>query len=242
MVDLIVKKPSLTRQELLARGAFEVDHNAPTPGFAGFDREFSNPTIDPSLQKEIDDELLRGLDQKPTQGQLEALGEVRELNLDSEKVKEAQWLDQEELATYRQGRIIHCKQFLAMLKRIRPDATYADVAIVGRREVLIREDGKLKHAGTVQNGPMIEWSQMRLDAHHIPTNERYLGWRSVLMNLIRKDMVSEDRVHRVFGHPASSSPRAEIWYRQLYMHRNNRCPVCTKQLCICKGRYQDLHV
>ena len=58
------------------------------------------------------------------------------------------------------------------------------------------------------------------------------------MNLILKDELKEKDVERVFG--KAKGPRKSRWLRTLYAHRNNICPECEKQWCICKDRYEGL--
>jgi hypothetical protein len=63
-----------------------------------------------------------------------------------------------------------------------------------------------------------EWSVLRLDAHNLPNGERFRGWRTVLMQLIIKGIMTEERAHRIFGKPTggivSSIYRKTLWTRR----------------------------
>ncbi len=66
---------------------------------------------------------------------------------------------------------------------------------------------------------MYEWSLLRLDHHGLPAGERFRGWRTVLAQLIVKNVLSEKRAHEIFGKPTESINGRR--YRQtLYNFRN----------------------
>ena len=44
-----------------------------------------------------------------------------------------------------------------------------------------------------------EWSLMRFDEFHVPLNERFRGWRTAMLDLIRVGVLTEDEVYRAFG-------------------------------------------
>jgi hypothetical protein len=59
-----------------------------------------------------------------------------------------------------------------------------------------------------------EWMVMRFNEYGEPTTARYLGWRTALLCLIKKRIISEKEAHRAF--PLGDGPAGD-WYReQLY--------------------------
>lgn len=230
-------------RKLKARGAIEVSPET-AKGFSGWDEEaLDDPRYsDPAYLAEIEELEQRQHELKPPASHIEAAQEQYESAMNSEKVRECRWLHQDEdgITEFHPGRMLHMAEFLRLLRTIRPDAFYNDFACLGRRGLNFY-DAVLQRsffATTVQDGIMIEWSQMRTDAHGVPTNERYRGWRAVLMVLLEKGIISVDDCDHVFGKP--TGPRSNRWNRLLFMRRNNRCPECSKQLCSCANRYSGL--
>lgn len=72
----------------------------------------------------------------------------------------------------------------------------------------------------------IEWSVLRLDKHGLPNGEDYRGWRTVVSQLIRKDVLTEQRAHEIFGSPTDSIVsrryRQTLWFHR---HRKENVPV-----------------
>jgi hypothetical protein len=51
---------------------------------------------------------------------------------------------------------------------------------------------------------MCEWSIVRLDRHGLASGESYRGWRTILAQLIVKEILTEKKVHAIFGRPNDS--------------------------------------
>lgn len=70
---------------------------------------------------------------------------------------------------------------------------------------------------------MYEWSVLKLDRHNIPVGEDYRGWRTVLSQMIIKDMISEQRAHEIFGKPVinriSRVYRRTLWQKRHGMYQ-----------------------
>lgn len=224
-------------------GKYRVDYDA-VPAMSNaeqWDQEFDDPRYHTEEYLRDKAEIEKRIhDRKPAAATVEAAQSQYQANIDSEKVRECRWLHQDELTEFVPGTIIHCNEFLSRLKHIRPDASYNEFAVLGRRGLNFYDPvlGRDYFVTTVQNGPMIEWSQMRTDAHGIPTTEKYRGWRQVLCVLIDKEIITIEQADREFG--AAKGPRSSRWYRWLYCRRNHRCPECGKKVCDCKTRYDDL--
>jgi hypothetical protein len=56
-----------------------------------------------------------------------------------------------------------------------------------------------------------EWMVMRFDEYRVPTTVKYMGWRTALLVLITKRIITEKEAHAAF--PLGSGPAGE-WYRQ----------------------------
>jgi hypothetical protein len=66
---------------------------------------------------------------------------------------------------------------------------------------------------------MAEWSVIRTDSHGVPWGEEYRGWRTVLSQLILKEILTEDQAHKIFGKPALNRI-SRIYRRTLWNFRN----------------------
>lgn len=56
-----------------------------------------------------------------------------------------------------------------------------------------------------------EWSVMRFDEYGVPTNEKFHGWRTALLALITKGVITKTQAHKAFGKPKGE---ASTFYRQ----------------------------
>jgi hypothetical protein len=64
-----------------------------------------------------------------------------------------------------------------------------------------------------------EWSVLKVDHHGKPIGEDYRGWRTVLIQLIEKEILTEESAHNIFGKPSTNSVFSRYW-RSLWEHRN----------------------
>ena len=63
-----------------------------------------------------------------------------------------------------------------------------------------------------------EWSVMYFNEWDVPTTERYRGWRTALLQMILKNIITEEEVDRAFG-PVVLNPASELYRQQLQGHR-----------------------
>ncbi len=63
---------------------------------------------------------------------------------------------------------------------------------------------RARYACFMQTPAMYEWSVLRLDRHNIPVGEKFRGWRTVLMELMKKEILTEYQAHKIFGHPSGN--------------------------------------
>jgi len=62
----------------------------------------------------------------------------------------------------------------------------------------------VRYVTFLQIPAMIEWSVLRLDAHNLPNGEDYRGWRTVVCELIKRGVITEQKAHEIFGPPTDS--------------------------------------
>jgi hypothetical protein len=71
---------------------------------------------------------------------------------------------------------------------------------------------------------MYEWSVLKVDRHGLPAGEDFRGWRTVLIQLITKGIMTEKRAHEVFG-KCTDSEVSMLYRESLYYIRNKQALV-----------------
>ena len=101
------------------------------------------------------------------------------------------------------GRIMHSSELMAKLKdecgltaQYRPHPQPKRITLLVDRTSGIKG---LEVACWVQFGYMPEFSICNFDEHGVVLQEAYRGWRTVLLQLLIKRMVTEETINRVFG-------------------------------------------
>lgn len=74
--------------------------------------------------------------------------------------------------------------------------------------------------GTLQAPLGTEWMIMDFDEFDVPTQAKYLGWRTALLTMIRCGAITEAEAHKAF--PVGSGPAADWYMEQLYDERQQR--------------------
>jgi hypothetical protein len=73
----------------------------------------------------------------------------------------------------------------------------------------------------VQVGYMWEYSVLHVDPRtNLPLNEKWRGWRTVLLRLIQSGHITEQQALELFGEP--TGPHAWRFKEQMYYWRNRR--------------------
>lgn len=80
---------------------------------------------------------------------------------------------------------------------------------------------KLRYVCYLQVPAMYEWSVLRLDAHGIPNGEAFRGWRTVAIQLVEKEIITEAQCHKIFGVPSPNTISAR-YFRSLWEKRNGK--------------------
>ena len=153
----------------------------------------------------------------------EALAEQKELSYDA--ADEYRWLSPEEYADVeaRIGRILHSSEFISILRRkLGVQCWYRDHPQPDKLTLVVQKRGQERIPPTVgcwvKNGFAPEYSVMGFDDHGVPLAEKYRGWRTCLLQLILKDVITEENAHKVFG--AAERTCDERYNRTLHSWRN----------------------
>jgi hypothetical protein len=158
----------------------------------------------------------------------------RQKELTKESVKDYKFYKQDELTTEegKKGRVLHCLEFLRMLETIIPAYLSANVrkgltglAVYHPKDVLNQETGLTERVNwqyvcACQVPYMWEYSVLHVDSHGLPLNERWRGWRTVLLRLIMSGHITEQQAEELFGKALGAPSRR--YNEQLYAWRN-RC-------------------
>jgi len=137
----------------------------------------------------------------------EVLAEKKELS--DLAAREYQWVHPSEYADHgpRMGRIMHSSKLISILRAMGLKCWYRQHPQAQKLTLLVLERGHRNAGCWVQGGYMPEYSIMRFDDHGVPLDEAFRGWRTVLMQLALKQLISERQINEVFGQargPAAS--------------------------------------
>ena len=225
------------RKEALARGAIEI--GAPDSPSSGFDEEPLFTDLDPELEKRVSEAEDRAKNAKISEAIQEATAEARSENIDAGRKYRFRFQDDYDETKWTKGTVLWMGDFLCKLQTIRPDFFFAEYSYMGLRGLGCVVNGQPEYTGTAcHEGQMPEWSLLKIDARGLPVRERYRGWRTVLLNLIKRGYITVEQSNSAFGEPIG--PRAKPWLRGLYEIRNNRCGECRQQFCNCSDRWDYL--
>jgi hypothetical protein len=82
------------------------------------------------------------------------------------------------------------------------------------------DSDKLQYVCYLQVPAMYEWSVLKVDRHGLPAGEDFRGWRTVLAQLITKQILTEAKAHKIFGRPTDGE--VSVIYREsLWFLRNH---------------------
>jgi hypothetical protein len=81
--------------------------------------------------------------------------------------------------------------------------------------------GKARYICYMQVPAMYEWSVLKLDPWKKPVGEDYRGWRTVIVQLVEKEILTEYKAHQIFGQPSENAVFSR-YRRSLWEARNKR--------------------
>ena len=84
-----------------------------------------------------------------------------------------------------------------------------------------KQAAKARYICYLQIPAMYEWSVLKLNRVGAPIGEDFRGWRTVIVQLVEKKILTEYEAHKIFG-PASQNPVFSRYHRSLWEARNNK--------------------
>lgn len=129
----------------------------------------------------------------------ELLAMMKENNDDN--AEEYQWLKKGEYANEeeRTGRVMHSSEFITKLRKAGVRCFYKQHIHLDKA-ILVFTKGLVEEVGCwVQQGNMPELSLMNFDEHGVPLAEKRRGWRTCLLQLILKGVISEKQAEKFYG-------------------------------------------
>lgn len=206
----------LSQEELLKTQGTRLDETPPWMTY--------NQSLEEELNEELQHEVTKYSEQhhvKTSSQNQEELARQKEQS--DEVAKEYQFLSPEEYKDEapRIGRVLHSSSFINKLrKECNVSCWYRQHPLKGKVTLIVKQEGTEPEVGCwVQEGFMPEFSIVRFDTHGVPLDEKYRGWRTCLLQLILKGVLTEELAHKVFG--KAEGPASGRYNSTLYEFRNN---------------------
>lgn len=182
----------------------------------GFDEK-----LDPRLEDEIKRYAER-VHEKSSNQNIEELHRQKELS--DSMAKEYQFLKPDEYKNQaaRIGKILHSSEFINKLQKdCGLKCWYRQHPQLGKITLVVeRGNGMIPpEVGCwAQSGYMQEFSLVDFDDHGVPLAEKRRGWRTCLLQMIMKGLLTEEQVDDVFG--KAVGPASVRYNKTLYSYRN----------------------
>ena len=129
----------------------------------------------------------------------------KQKEVNDELAKQYQWLRPEDYENFeaRIGRIINHAELINKLRKAGLKCWYVEHPHPDKLTLLVqkKEYLGLEVGCWVTYGYMPELSIMRFDEHGVPINEKYRGYRTVLMQLLLHGMITEEKINKYFPVP-----------------------------------------
>lgn len=152
---------------------------------------------------------------------------LREQNF---RAAEAQrWPDQQDFKNEaaRWGAPMHYGELIRKIKRITNSLYFTDGRIAGDIAVFkihgmgVRQRD-FQYLFYIPTGYMPEYSIMEFNDRDVLVREKKRGWRTVLLRLIKANVITENQANKEFGEAVGAA--ATQWRKQLWVHRNGQLP------------------
>lgn len=167
--------------------------------------------------------------ESPVMSMNEHVARLQEQNFNSEGTKRQRDIDQADYKGDRPGKALDCQLFLSKLLHVYPNlyvtqgGYYKDLALYATSGVANPEWGgnTFTYVGYVTLGVMPEYSRYEFDTHRdILLRATEMGWRSVLLRFVKKNILTEEQCNKEFGPPSGGVN--SVWYKKLHQHRNSK--------------------
>jgi hypothetical protein len=195
----LLPMPDLTLEQIAATQGTRKSDKAP---WETYGQELSE-TLSPELEAAIAEYASRDPHTHTDSQTVEEHARIKEEN--DNIAREYQWLSPEEYKDEkaRIGEIMHSSELIKKLtEECGLTAQYRSHPQPKRITLLVDSTNGIRGlevACWVQFGYMPEYSIINVDDHGVVLQEAYRGWRTVLLQLLVKKMVTEEVVTRVFG-------------------------------------------
>jgi hypothetical protein len=152
------------------------------------------------------------------------LAEISELNAlkaSAGKMPDSEWMKRNEFQ--RRGRLMNHRQFIHKLRSAGIQCWYNAEPFQGLIGLRAMRRGYeqlgLQFVCAVKLGWTTEYDFFNYDRYGVELNRKFVGWRSVLLQLIAKGILTEKQAHKTFGEPYLNE--ASLLYRRsLYQMRS----------------------
>jgi hypothetical protein len=189
-----------TPQEIQATQGTRLSSENPWDSYS---TEMNGPAMSPELAAQVAAYAATRNDGKTSSQTQEILAENREIN--EGIAKQYQWINPTDYADIeaRIGRVHDHRWLINGLRSLGVNCYYRQHPHQDKLVLLWARDvnSELEVACWVQYGQMPELSIMNFDEHGAPLAERRRGWRTCLLQLMLKKIVTEEQVNKVFGKP-----------------------------------------
>jgi hypothetical protein len=123
-----------------------------------------------------------------------------------ELAKEYQWVKPEEYADEdaRLGRILSYSEFISILRnKCGLQCFYREMGSPQKIALWVHKNymTEAKVACWCQRPYMREWEVVRFDEKGVPLDSKFRGWRTCLLDLRLKEMLTEEQINKAFGSP-----------------------------------------
>ena len=151
----------------------------------------------------------------------ETLARMREENYNS--VSEFRFLDPSEYADLgpRIGQIYSYDEFISKLRKIGITCFYREMGHPQKLALWVQKNSLTEPqvAGWIQRPFMIEYEVVDFDDKGLPKGSKYRGWRSILLQMRMKEMITEAQINKHFGQ--ASGPASARYLSTMQSLRNN---------------------
>lgn len=180
--------------------------------------------LDPELEKAV----AKYAENRYEEGSNQSKEELhRQKELSDASVKEYQFLHPSEYSDRgpRIGKIIHSSTFINMLRdECNVKCWYRQHPQPKKITLVVQKPGLNPEVGCwAQIGFMPEYEIVDFDAHGLPLDSKCRGWRTCLLQLILKGVLTEEVAHNVFG--VAKGPASKRYLDTLYSFRNHMVKV-----------------
>jgi hypothetical protein len=174
----------------------------------------------PEMQKAIEAYALHRHEGSSAENE-ETLARMREENYNS--VSEFRFLDPSEYKDLgpRIGQIYGYDEFISKLRKIGIKCFYREMGHPQKLALWVQKNSMTEPqvACWVQRPFMIEYEQVAFDDKGLPTGSKHRGWRSCLLQMRMKELITEEQINKHFGR--ASGPASARYLSTMQSLRNN---------------------